>query len=68
MVPPLCYKHNDIHSELINALVLPSFEEPLPSPPTAAPGGTRGQGRGQWHRDVPPPHSLHLISWETKQG
>lgn len=20
MVPPLCYKHNDIHSELINAL------------------------------------------------
>lgn len=54
MVPPLCYKHNDIHSELINALhfSLPSSGEPLPSPPPAARGD--GRERGHQHRDVPP--------------
>lgn len=47
MVPLLCYKHNDIHSQLINALhlsgALKSDFPALCAVPAAA-GGSLGQG------------------------
>lgn len=62
MVPPLCYKHNDIHSELINALHFWAALKNrfLPSLP-AARGDSEAQGPA-------PPQSLRLRSWEGKQG
>lgn len=56
MVPPLCYKHNDIHSKLINAL---HFSRALENK-FAAPAGSRRQIRalqvpaGHWEAHKEP--------------
>lgn len=47
MVPPLCYKHNDIHSQLINALHFSgALKREFPAPASSA--QRLGAAWGSW--------------------
>lgn len=74
MVPPLCYKHNDIHSKLINALHFSrALKNNFPAPassarrirPLYAPAGRwemhKEPGRADLPQKAVPPLQRHGI-------